>query len=546
MKKINKKILFSSLLFGTVAIGTVAVATACSDDKKTKKTINTGTIQPGSSTGTTSKSLTQEKVLRNEIISEILNAKSKKPDRDKMWVNWWNSSFEQARKLAMEMDKAVDLTKSSNFKKLIAEGKYKSTFSAQIEDIIAKVKHDIKMYAESPFWKKWRDEKKTVITLVNNNAPREDLATMNVTSIDLPADFPIIYSKPDYDGIPGLGARFPTPKSKVAPEKLLDDGFSFGDIIVEDGSETQKANLPGQLTESFENTADKVIYLYYDSGLPEAFKNNQRQPEKIKQFEDWMKSQNANDFIAKRMLKNPNNKDDLIVMPMSSLWYASYGILGVNYSLHALSEAFGMPKSELDALKAKEEFKVPTQLFTLVNQDTDLKEDKKTIKDECDPFKSHRDPNHKIDWKVWATNSQVLDIAITLGLKPDLLVNGELSTSGHEERQLALYLSEYINGPLKDCRTITPSDGIRWETTSLTKIKDLNVNLILAGIHGEAATKMFGALMNEHKEIANFAITNRRFSDETRKVVAPQDRDQYSQNAALVDWEDYLKTKDLH
>jgi len=32
-----------------------------------------------------------------------------------------------------------------------------------------------------------------------------------------------------------------------------------------------------------------------------------------------MKSQNANDFIAKRMLKNPNNKDDLIVMPMSSL-----------------------------------------------------------------------------------------------------------------------------------------------------------------------------------------------------------------------------------
>ena len=52
--------------------------------------------------------------------------------------------------------------------------------------------------------------------------------------------------------------------------------------------------------------------------------------------------------------------------------------------------------------------------------------------------------------------------------------------------------------------------------------------------------------MKEHKEIANFAITNRRFSDETRKVVAPQDRDQYSQNAALVDWEDYLKTKDLH
>lgn len=259
-----------------------------------------------------------------------------------------------------------------------------------------------------------------------------------------------------------------------------------------------------------------------------------------------MKSQNANDFVAKRMLKNPNNKDDLIVMPMSSLWYASYGILGVNYSLHALSEAFGMPKSELDALKAKEEFKVPKQLVTLVNQATDLKEDKQTIKDECDPFKSHRDPNHKIDWKVWATNSQVLDIAITLGLKPDLLVNGELSTSGHEENQLALYLSDYINGQLKDCRTITPNDGIRWETTSLTKIKDLNVNLILAGIHGEAATKMFGALMKEHKEIANFAITNRRFNDETRKVVAPQDRDKYSQNAALVDWEDYLKTKDLH
>lgn len=151
------------MLFGTVAIGTVAVATACSDNKKTKKTINTGTTQPGSSTGTTSKSLTQEKVLRNEIISEILNAKSKKPDRDKMWVNWWNSSFEQARKLAREMDKAVDLTKSSNFKKLIADGKYKSTFSAQIEDIITKVKHDIKMYAESPFWKKWRDEKRLLL-----------------------------------------------------------------------------------------------------------------------------------------------------------------------------------------------------------------------------------------------------------------------------------------------------------------------------------------------------------------------------------------------
>ncbi|MEJ3586241.1 Vmc-like lipoprotein signal peptide domain-containing protein [Ureaplasma urealyticum] len=541
MRKVNKKILFSSLLFGVVGITTITVATACSNTKNAKQSDNI-------SSSTSNKSLTQEKILRNEIISEILNAKSKKPDRDKMWVSWWNSPFEQARKLAKEMDLAVDLTKSTNFKKLIKEGKYKSTFSAQLEDIIVKVKHDINMYAQSPFWKKWRDQKKTVITLVNNNAPRRDITVMNVTSIDLPADFPIIYSKPDYDGIPGLGARFPTPKSKVAPEKLLDDGFSFGDIIVEDGSAAQKANLPGQLIESFEKTANKVIYLYYDSGLPEVFSNGHRHQDKIDEFENWMKDQDPNDFVAKRLLKDPNNKNDLIIIPMSSLWYASYGIIGINDSLHTLSTAFGMPKEELDALKAKEQFKVPEQLTSLVNPDTDLKEvnNQKVIKDECDPFKSHRDPNNKNDWKVWATNSQVLDAALTLGLKPDLLVNGELSTSGHEEGQLALYLSKYIEGPLKDCKTITPNDGVRWETTSLNAIANLNVNLILAGIHGQAATKMFNALMNDRKQIANFAITNRRFNDETRKVVAPQDRDLYSENAALVDWEDYLKTKNLH
>lgn len=145
MKKI--KIITSTIaLLFVGAISTISIV-ACSKQNNQKTKINS-----------------QEQT--NKIIEAILNKKEGK-DNFIDWVHWWNSPFQQARKLAKDLDKYVDLTKSKNFKSLIDKNEYKQTFSAQIEDVIKTIKDDIKMYANSPFWKKWREQKKTALFLIN-------------------------------------------------------------------------------------------------------------------------------------------------------------------------------------------------------------------------------------------------------------------------------------------------------------------------------------------------------------------------------------------
>ena len=478
----------------------------------------------------------------NKIIEAILNKKEGK-DNFIDWVHWWNSPFQQARKLAKDLDKYIDLTKSKNFKSMIDKNEYKSTFSAQIENVIRIIKDDIKMYANSPFWKKWRQQKKTALFLINYAPIQKDDSQINAPGILLPAEYPLLYSKPDFEELPGFGAFFPTPKSMDAAD-LLDTWKSFGSLISSKGNSVEKSVLASKLQNSFAKTADKVVYIYDDAIVPNIYdKNGNRNLKITQEFANWMINQNYKGYLAREFLKI-NQKNDLIPLPMSIVWHASYGIIGMHRMLYTLSKAFEMPKDELEHLKAQEKFKIPTLKKLLTNDELELKNGIQTIKTGIDsPFKYHRDQNRD-DWKIWATNSQVLDICIALGLKPDLLVKGELSTSVHEDPNLAYYLNDVIKNQLSDIEQISiKKNHINWTATNYEPIKNLNVNLILMGVHGLIKNSAFKKMMDEGKQIKNWAFTDRRFSDETRQYVKKGEEDLYSQNASILGWDEFLKTK---
>lgn len=521
MKKI--KIITSTIaLLFVGAISTISIV-ACSKQNNQKTKINS-----------------QEQT--NKIIEAILNKKEGK-DNFIDWVHWWNSPFQQARKLAKDLDKYVDLTKSKNFKSLIDKNEYKQTFSAQIEDVIKTIKDDIKMYANSPFWKKWREQKKTALFLINYAPFQKDDNQINAPGILLPAEYPLLYAKPDFEALPGLGVFFPTPKSMDAVD-ILDTWKSFGSLVSSKGNLVEKGVLATKLQSSFAKTADKVVYIYDDAIVPNIYNENGERNLKITQdFANWMIDQDYKGYIAREFLK-ANQKQDLIPLPMSVVWHASYGIVGMHRMLYTLSKAFEMPKDELEHLKAQEKFKIPTLRKLLSNDELETKDGVQIIKSNIDsPFKRHRDQN-RADWKIWATNSQVLDICIALGLKPDLLVKGELSTSVHEDPELAYYLNDVIKTQLSNVKAVSiKGDHVNWTTTNYEPIKNLNVNLILMGVHGLIKNSAFKKMMDEGKQIKNWAFTDRRFSDETRQYVKSGEEDLYSQNASILGWEDFLKTR---
>lgn len=521
MKKI--KIITSTIaLLFVGAISTISIV-ACSKQNNQKTKINS-----------------QEQT--NKIIEAILNKKEGK-DNFIDWVHWWNSPFQQARKLAKDLDKYVDLTKSKNFKSLIDKNEYKQTFSAQIEDVIKTIKDDIKMYANSPFWKKWREQKKTALFLINYAPFQKDDNQINAPGILLPAEYPLLYAKSDFEALPGLGVFFPTPKSMDAVD-ILDTWKSFGSLVSSKGNLVEKGVLATKLQSSFAKTADKVVYIYDDAIVPNIYNENGERNLKIAQdFANWIIDQDYKGYIAREFLK-ANKKQDLIPLPMSVVWHASYGIVGMHRMLYTLSKAFGMPKDELEHLKAQEKFKIPTLRKLLSNDELETKDGVQIIKSNIDsPFKRHRDQN-RADWKIWATNSQVLDICIALGLKPDLLVKGELSTSVHEDPELAYYLNDVIKTQLSNVKAVSiKGDHVNWTTTNYEPIKNLNVNLILMGVHGLIKNSAFKKMMDEGKQIKNWAFTDRRFSDETRQYVKSGEEDLYSQNASILGWEDFLKTR---
>nr|WP_230440352.1 hypothetical protein [Ureaplasma urealyticum] len=63
------------------------------------------------------------------------------------------------------------------------------------------------------------------------------------------------------------------------------------------------------------------------------------------------------------------------------------------------------------------------------------------------------------------------------------------------------------------------------------------------GVHGLIKNSAFKKMMDEGKQIKNWAFTDRRFSDETRQYVKSGEEDLYSQNASILGWEDFLKTR---
>ncbi|EDU56708.1 putative lipoprotein [Ureaplasma urealyticum serovar 7 str. ATCC 27819] len=369
MKKI--KIITSTIaLLFVGAISTISIV-ACSKQNNQKTKINS-----------------QEQT--NKIIEAILNKKEGK-DNFIDWVHWWNSPFQQARKLAKDLDKYVDLTKSKNFKSLIDKNEYKQTFSAQIEDVIKTIKDDIKMYANSPFWKKWREQKKTALFLINYAPFQKDDNQINAPGILLPAEYPLLYAKPDFEALPGLGVFFPTPKSMDAVD-ILDTWKSFGSLVSSKGNLVEKGVLATKLQSSFAKTADKVVYIYDDAIVPNIYNENGERNLKITQdFANWMIDQDYKGYIAREFLK-ANQKQDLIPLPMSVVWHASYGIVGMHRMLYTLSKAFGMPKDELEHLKAQEKFKIPTLRKLLSNDELETKDGVQIIKSNIDsPFKRHRD-----------------------------------------------------------------------------------------------------------------------------------------------------------
>jgi len=54
------------------------------------------------------------------------------------------------------------------------------------------------------------------------------------------------------------------------------------------------------------------------------------------------------------------------------------------------------------------------------------------------------------------------------------------------------------------------------------------------GVHGLIKNSAFKKMMDEGKQIKNWAFTDRRFSDETRQYVKKGEEDLYSQNASIL------------
>ncbi|MCV3728761.1 hypothetical protein OF376_03170, partial [Ureaplasma miroungigenitalium] len=251
------------------------------------------------------------------------------------------------RNLAKGLDEAIDLNKSSTFKPLIDKGLYEKTFLAEAEKQIANLKHDIRMYANSPFWKKLREQKATVGFTSRVGPSDLDVQNMNVISIYQPDDNPLLYTSPDFEDLPGLGLKFPVPDERGAD--LLDSQWSFGAQIVHgSGDSAAKTKVVNDLLDGFGEKFDYLIYVYNDKGAAHEYKGPDGES-----YRDHLV--NNPGFAPLRLIKG-SKKDHMIFMGNDG-WSSTYGIAGTHWLLQKYSELFGMPKDELDGLKAKEKFK---------------------------------------------------------------------------------------------------------------------------------------------------------------------------------------------
>ncbi len=453
-----------------------------------------------------------------------------------LWRNFWNDPFNQLRSLAKGLDDAIDLTKSSTFKPLIESKKHEATFLAEAEKQIKLIKEDIKMYANSPFWKNLREKNTTFAFTVKGSKSDLDIANMNSFGLLQPTEFPLLYSSPDYDELPGLGMKFAPPKN-LDSAQLLDSWYSFGWKSSSDSDPNVKARATNRLINGWEKQFDKFLYVYNDGEKTDAFKDELGQSYEQK----LIKTPN---FTPARLIKGATEN---LKMIGQSAWSATYGLIGTHYMLRKLSELFGMPKEELDGLKAKEHFKVnqnPTPLFS--EDDLETKNGKKVFKEGKSPYKKHRKDGSDINF--WATGVHHLDQSITLGVRPNLFIAGRLATSGHDRPTGVNYLIETSGEWIKQLPAFGNTPGTETITslnkTYLKQIYDLNVNTMTSGVHNLSEDGNIMTKANWGKEyeelLSSIAWTSRRFRDVDRNI--PKDK-KYTQENTLLGYDQYLKEK---
>ncbi|MCV3743735.1 hypothetical protein OF377_02505 [Ureaplasma sp. ES3154-GEN] len=506
MTKKTKKILWST--FGSLA----AVATFSAIAASCKPAINSKQSNVQVDAKYINRLLNKQMEDEGEIVS--------------VYNTWWNSPIAQLRNTAKQLDEAIDLSKSTTFAPLIKEGKYAATFSAQAEKLIAALKKDIKMYADSAFWKGLRDAKTTVLVGVNFGG-ENGLTTLssewaNNYAIFQPSTFPLLYAKPTNAELPGLGMYFPVPNtSNESAFNLLDPWFSYGDTIAEGSDAAARNSLPQKIDQAFMKTADKVVYMWYDAGYKDGYTVSgttyTRDTAKMETFANTIAG--YSDFTAPRLLKTAANRDNnFFITPMSDTWYSNYGLIGLLNNLDKLSRAFGMDKTTADALKSKSELmkiwkEVPPMSLYNESDKVMVSEGKYKLNDNAKGvFKKYMRENNT-DIKIWATSSQSLDQLFALSLKPDLTVSSNLSTSGHETYQGALHLIDWKEKYLKNVTELT-GDNV-FSTKNLPEIEKLGVNIIIRGRHAHAADKS-GEVSDQAKVFSKVVETSRAFNSATR------------------------------
>ncbi|MCV3753785.1 Vmc-like lipoprotein signal peptide domain-containing protein [Ureaplasma zalophigenitalium] len=520
---INKrKILFSALSgLATISVlaSVAAVAASCKKNNKEENIL---------------KKLTN----RSKIIHEILTKKGLNEDSGQteiLWRSWWNSPFAQLKSLAVDLDKAVDLSKSSTFKPLIEKGQHEATFALEAEKQIKLIKEDIKMYANSPFWKKLRDNNTTVGFTTRGGPSDLDVSNMNSFGLLQPTENSLLYTSPEYDELPGLGLKFPTPKTDDGAD-LLDDWFSFG-WKASYGDVNVKNKAINQLINSFSNSFDHLIYVYNDGEKTEKYKSDLGQSYE----QELAKTKN---FLPARLVKD--STDQIHFMGRSG-WIATYGVIGIHWLLREYSKLFGMPKDELDGLIAKEKFKVNQNPLPLFTEDdlTTTSDGKKVFKEGRSPYKKHR--SDKTDINFWVTSVHTLDQSITLGLKPNLYIKGALSTSGHDRPTSINYLIETSGNWIKELPRFGEIKGTEsveeLKNTYLKIIYAQNVNTMTSGVHN--LTKQGNIMQPQNWEeypelVSNIVFTSRRFRDQDRVDPKGADR-KFSQDASLIGYDEYIK-----
>lgn len=153
-----------------------------------------------------------------------------------------------------------------------------------------------------------------------------------------PVYHPWVYGSIDHEFVPGLGAKFPTPKKDLdTMSKYVDDyGWIGGKTLVEPSTkDTSSKQVAPNLANAFENTTDKVIYTY-NQYMIEGFDGTEATEDKVKAFEealtkyiDGLSDTEWKQFNPTKILKEKPKVGKNFFIVRKDDWYdGSYGFLG--------------------------------------------------------------------------------------------------------------------------------------------------------------------------------------------------------------------------